>query len=184
MLGARYATTHPPGLKHLVILSSPESLDLWVQSITDLRSKLPQDVKDVLDKHEADGTTASQEYNDAVTFYYSRHLIRLSPWPDTIVEGFGWIATDPTVYLTMYGTGQFTVNGSLRNWSIIADIPKIRVPTLVTNGAYDEASDATVAPWARHLPHGKWVKFANSSHMAHYEERTKFMKVIKGFLQK
>lgn len=54
-----------------------------------------------LDKHEADGTTDSKEYHDAVDVFYARHVCRLDPMPTDVVEAFGSIEKDPTVYLTM-----------------------------------------------------------------------------------
>ena len=62
------------------------------------------------------------------------------------------------------GPNEFSITGSLRNWTIINDIPKIQVPTLVTNGAKDEAQDIVVLPYVNKLPHGKWVKFFVSLH--------------------
>ncbi|KAJ3508467.1 hypothetical protein NMY22_g16607 [Coprinellus aureogranulatus] len=182
MLGARHATQHPPGLKHLILMSSPASMELWVQSVNGLRAKLPADVRRVLDENEENGTTESPEYQEAVEFFYSRHLIRIDPTPEAVAEGFATIASDPTVYLTMNGPNEFSVSGSLRNWTIVSDIPKIQVPTLVTNGAHDEAQDIVVLPYVKRLPHGKWVKFLDSAHMAHYEEREKFMKTVADFL--
>lgn len=45
MVSARFATSHPPGLKHLVLASSPASMQLWVEAANRLRSKLPEDVQ-------------------------------------------------------------------------------------------------------------------------------------------
>ena len=101
MLGARHATLNPPGLKHLILMSSPASMALWVQSVNGLRAKLPAEIRRVLDEHERNGTTDSPEYQEAVDFFYSLHLITINPIPDAIAEGFATIASDPTVYLTM-----------------------------------------------------------------------------------
>ena len=45
MLGARFATTHPVGLKRLVIADSPASMKLWVEAANRLRSQLPPNVQ-------------------------------------------------------------------------------------------------------------------------------------------
>ncbi len=45
MLGARFATTHPPGLKSLILSDSPASMELWVEAANKLRAQLPQDVQ-------------------------------------------------------------------------------------------------------------------------------------------
>jgi pimeloyl-ACP methyl ester carboxylesterase len=53
---------------------------------------------------------------------------------------------------------------------------------LLINGSYDEAQDVCVAPYFEKIPRVKWITFSESSHMPHYEERDKYMKVVGDFL--
>ena len=39
------------------------------------------------------------------------------------------------------GPSEFTVIGSLKTWDVREELHKIKVPTLVINGEYDEARD-------------------------------------------
>ncbi|KAI0719387.1 proline-specific peptidase [Cerioporus squamosus] len=171
MLGARFATRHPPGLKRLVLTNSPASMHLWVEAANRLRSQLPKDVQATLDKHEADGTSDSKEYHDAVGVFYASHLCGLDPMPEDVVGALGAIEADPTVYMTI--PSEFFITGSLKDWTVVDDIHKINVPTLLLNGRYDEAQDSVVV---------KWYTFAESSHMPQYEERERFMQVVSDFL--
>ncbi|KAJ7245288.1 proline-specific peptidase [Mycena rebaudengoi] len=175
MFGARHAAKRPPGLKHLVLASTPADMGLWVKSQNELRAKLPQDVQDILDKHERDGTTDSAEYQTAVGVFYARHLCTIKPMPAPIAEGFAWIQKDPTVYLTMNGPSEFHITGPLKDWTVIHEAHNINVPTLLLNGRYDEAQDPVVKPFFDKVPLIKWVSFAESSHMIHFEERERYM---------
>jgi pimeloyl-ACP methyl ester carboxylesterase len=47
----------------------------------------------------------------------------------------------------------------LAGWSVIDQLPNIKVPTLVTNGAQDGAQDLVVLPFVERIPRVKWVKF-------------------------
>ncbi|KAJ3535616.1 hypothetical protein NMY22_g6408 [Coprinellus aureogranulatus] len=145
------------------------------------KSKFPKELRDALDKFEEDGK-ATPEYQQAMGYYWSHHLCTLDPMPQPIANGFGWVAKDPTVQMTMYGPYQFKCTGSLKNWSIVDELANIQVPVLVMNGAADGATDSTVAPFVEKIPDVKWVKFENSSHMAHFEEREKFMETVASFL--
>lgn len=80
------------------------------------------------------------------------------------------------------GPSEFTITGSLKTWKVIPQLPKIQVPILITNGAYDEAADSTIAPVWKALPRVKWYTFPSSAHMAQWEERGKFMEVVGGYL--
>lgn len=100
MLAAEVAVRQPPGLKHLVIMSSPASMTLWEEAQSVLRSKLPKDIQEVLDKYEEDGVD-TPEYQAAVQYYYAHHLCLVNPSPEPIARCMDWIEKDPTVYLTM-----------------------------------------------------------------------------------
>ncbi|KAJ7094793.1 hypothetical protein C8R44DRAFT_645236 [Mycena epipterygia] len=53
---------------------------------------------------------------------------------------------------------------------------------LLLNGRYDQARDSVVAPFFQKIPRIKWVTFAESSHMLHFEERERYMEVVSSFL--
>jgi len=182
MLGARHAVRQPGGLKHLVIASSPASSKLWMEAQEVLRRKLPQDVQDALDSCEKEGKTDSKEYQDAVQIYYSRFLCTINPMPEALQKSFGWMEKDPTVYHTMNGPSEFYMTGPIKDWTIVDDAHKITVPVLLVNGWKDEAADSCVYPFFKLVPRVRWIQFADSSHMAHFEEREKFFQVVGLFL--
>lgn len=82
------------------------------------------------------------------------------------------------------GPSEFYVTGLLKDWSVVEEANKIEVPTLLLNGAYDEAADSTVIPFFRAIPRVKWYTFAESSHTPHWEEREKYMKLVSDFFLK
>lgn len=81
------------------------------------------------------------------------------------------------------GPSEFTVTGSLKTWDIRPELHNINVPTLLTNGVYDGASDAAVSPTFQAVSKVKWVTFSKSSHMPHWEERERYMQIVGDFLQ-
>ncbi|KAH7929085.1 proline-specific peptidase [Leucogyrophana mollusca] len=183
MLAASYAIQQPAGLKKLIIADSPASMPLWVEVANELRKELPQDVQDALNKHEADGTIYDKEYIDATTVFYDRHLCRIHPMPKPLADSFDWMDKDSTVYLTMNGPTEFHITGSLKTWSVVDDLHKIKVPTLLINGQYDEAQDKVVLPFFKHIPNVKWVQFADSAHVPHLEETERYMLILGAYLK-
>jgi L-proline amide hydrolase len=82
----------------------------------------------------------------------------------------------------MNGPTEFHVVGTMRDWTIIDRLGLIEVPTLLISGHYDEATPATVQPYADHVPDVRWHIFPESSHMPHVEEREDCMAVVGAFL--
>jgi hypothetical protein len=63
-----------------IILANPViNAHRWIADCTAYRALLPQDVQEVLDKHEADGSVLDDAYQDAVMVFYKRHLCRCEP---------------------------------------------------------------------------------------------------------
>ncbi|MGA4838253.1 proline iminopeptidase-family hydrolase [Streptomyces sp. G45] len=182
MLAAWHASDRPAGLRGLVIANSPASYPLWLAEMDVLRAQLPPGVDETLRKHEAAGTTDSDEYIQAMLVFYARHVCRLDPWPGELMASYMEAVTDPTVYHTMNGPNEFHVIGSLRDWSVIDGLPRIDVPTLILSGRHDEATPVTVQPFQDLIPGARWEIFEESSHSPHFEEPERFYEVLGGFL--
>jgi len=185
MLAGNFAAArHPPGLKHLVVADAPASMALWEDCAVGLVKQLPQNLQDVIKKHEADGTTDAPEFQQAMDVFYKKHVCRLDPWPEELLASFASMGEDPIVYHTMQGPSEFTITGTLKSWTIVDILHTISVPTLMINSVFDEAQDACMLPFFRSVPKVKWVQFANSSHSPFFEERERYMQVVGDFLTK
>lgn len=181
MLGMQFAIGNPSGLKALVVADSPASMEVWVSEANRLRSQLPPEIENTLKQHESNDTTDSPEYEAAVNKFYERHVCRV-PMPKDVTDSFDQIKADPTVYHTMNGPSEFFVVGSLKYWDIRPELHKIKVPTLLCSGAYDEATPAMVSEVHFLIPGSTWELFPESSHMPHIEEPARFMRIVNGFL--
>ena len=71
-------------------------------------------------------STTRPEYQAAVMEFYRRHLCRLDPWPECVLQSAAELDGNQ-VYLTMNGPTEFDVIGSLRDWDRTADLGRIRV---------------------------------------------------------
>jgi L-proline amide hydrolase len=183
MLAMEHAVSKPRGLRSLVIANSPASIPLWVKEANRLRTLLPQGVRDTLARHEAAGTTATPEYQQAMMTFYERHLCRIVPFPDVLQRTFEQLDDDPTVYHTMNGPSEFHVIGSLRDWDITPRLGEIEVPVLVISGEHDEASPAVVRPLVDALANVRWELFEGASHSTHLEQPERFLDLVAAFLE-
>jgi len=184
MLAMEYALTKPSGIKSMILADSPSGAPSWITEINRLRSELPEDVKSVLDKHEANGTTDSSEYQEAVMVFYRRHLCRLEEWPESMNQTFEFIGKNPEVYFSMWGPSEFFVTGSLRNWDITSRLGEIDIPALVLGGRYDEATPLITETVHKGIKNSEYYIFENSSHSPHHEEKELFIKLVSDYLRK
>jgi L-proline amide hydrolase len=182
MLASEHAVRRPAGLKALVLANSLASMQLWVEGTRKLRAALPAEVRDALDRHEADDTTRHPDYLAATQAFYDRHVCRVVPWPPEVARTFAAIEADPTVYHTMNGPNEFHVVGTMRDWTIIDRLHLIEAPTFAFRGYYDEATEETVQPFLDLIPKVEGHVFPNSSHMPHVEEKEDCLAAVEAFL--
>ena len=186
MLGMHYASGRPDGLVSLVVESSPASVPDWMPEVARLRSELPPEVEKTLRKHEDAGTTDDPEYEEAVMVFYQRHLCRVDPWPDWLVQCFELLEANPEVYHSMNGPSEFHVIGTIKDWdiNITGQLGQIEVPTLVFGGRHDEVTPKITEAAARGIPGSEYVVMEESSHMSQAEEPEKTFALVRGFLNR
>jgi len=180
LLTIAYALKYQKNLKSMVTIGGLANVPLTVAEMDRMKSELPPDVVEVLRKYEAIGDYENPEYLKAVEVFYRKHLCRLPEWPKELVYSLDHISKP--VYHTMNGPNEFTIIGNMRYWDVTNQLHKIRIPTLVTGGRYDEVSPKVARSIHKGIKKSKLVTFANSSHLPMWEEREKFIAVVQKFL--
>jgi proline-specific peptidase len=181
-LAMEYTLTKPSGLASLILADSFASVSQINSEMQYLRSELPLDVQQTLLEHEKDGTTNDPAYQTALSVFIHRHWCRLDPWPDCLLQSLQKYAKNPEVNNTLYGSSDFEITGSLKEWNITDRLGEISVPTLLISGRYDQITPAVVETIHRGIPNSKWIIFENSSHMPHLEEPERFIQVLDDIL--
>ena len=182
MLGMAYAITQPEGLASLVVESSPPSVPFWLKELDRLRVDLPPDVEATLRRHEADGTTDSVEYETTMMAFYDRHVCRVRPWPDWLQRTFDETAANPEVYATMNGPSEFHVIGPLKDFDITGELDRIRTPTLLFCGEFDEVTPETVAQAHAGIRGSTFFVMQGCSHMSQAERPEATLGLVRGWL--
>ena len=179
-LAVEYLLQKPAGVKKLILMGPLISATRWLDDTERLKSNLPPDVLETIQKHERAGVFDTDEFKDAARVYYDRHVCRLNPKPRAFVEsieGFG-----DEVYNVMWGPNEFICRGSLRQFERMERLQEIEVPTLFLCGRYDEATPETVELFHKRVPCSQMHVFEHSSHNAQLEQPDEFLGVVRAFL--
>ncbi|XXH05372.1 hypothetical protein Hte_011798 [Hypoxylon texense] len=169
-------------LRRLVIANISASMDLHRAGLAKLRKGLPEDVQATLDRGEAENDFASAEYQAALEVFMKRHLSLAQPWPSQEVQDLlRWSVEGWDVYTTIFGPSTLLPRGSIRDWTAIPSLPNIKVPTLLIDGTEDTPSEV-MQPFFDLIEKAKWITLDNAAHMAHVDQREKFIKQLRLFL--
>ena len=179
-IAASYAAKGPAGVERLVLSSPLLNTDQWLADNKIHRENLPPDVLSVMDRCEKEGLESSQEYQDAVEVFYTRHFCMANPWPDYVMETMN--ALNEACYAGMWGPNEFTCNGLLRNYDGLTELGAIQTPTLVTCGEFDEATPASCKAFVNLIPDARYAEFENASHLTFVDSREKYIETLRKFL--
>jgi proline iminopeptidase len=180
-LAIAYALKYQRNLRGLIVASGLASIPLTVREMNRLRRALPNPVRRTMARYERAGDFENPEYQKAVQVFYERHLCRLKPWPRDVVRSLQMTVKRP-VYHIMNGPNEFTITGTIRDWDVTDRLKRIRVPTLITVGKYDEVTPKVALSIHRGIRGSRLAVFNKSSHLAFWEERPAYMRTLRTFL--
>ena len=81
----------------------------------------------------------SAEYQGLVEQFYKLHVCRLATWPPEMMRTVENLQTS-IAYRVMNGPNEFTIVGVIKDWERRKDLGRIRLPTLITTGEFDEVT--------------------------------------------
>ena len=117
MLLGKYAVSasgKSSGLHKAVLASGPCNSKNWMAAGRSLVDRMPKDVQDTYWKYSNEKNYDAPEYREAVMAIYQKHMCRLTPWPQILVEAFDQLEEEDTSYMTMCGPDEMNMTGSLR----------------------------------------------------------------------
>jgi len=182
LLALAYAIKYQQHLRSLVTIGGLADVPFASAEMDRLIDQLPPEHARAIHLHASRGELKHPEYVRATEQFYRTYACRLPEWPPELVRTLK-LADERPVYHYMNGPNEFTITGTIRDINIVADLPRIRVPTLVTGGRYDEVTPAVAQQIHRGIPGSRQVTFESSSHTPFWEERETFMATIAAFLQ-
>ncbi|MDH3495389.1 MAG: proline iminopeptidase-family hydrolase [Gemmatimonadota bacterium] len=181
ILGVEYALAHPEQVTSLILASPALSIPRWLADADSLLGTLPDTLQRAIARHEAAGTFDSPEYQGAVVAFYRLYLSRLDPWSPDIDSTFAEFG--PAVYEYMWGPSEFTGVGTLKDYDVTSSLGRLRAPTLLTTGEYDEALPATVRYYASLIPGAEVAIIPGAAHLTMQDNPAENLRVVRAFLR-
>ena len=129
---------------------------------------------------ENNGDFDSPEYQQANKLFLKNFNLRTSMLPhklDTVPAPGNY-----AIYNYMWGPSEFTATGTLKNYDRTESLSEIKIPTLFITGEFDEARPSSVQRFQSIVPNSKFIIIENAGHRTMYDNRTKYIEVIKSFL--
>lgn len=179
MLALEYMKTKPTNVQSLILASTMYDIPAYRKTTDELLLQISLGDQAIVRKHEREGRFSSREYQEVVSKWNRTYLWRGSR-PERI-DSFNGFNDD--LYRVMWGPSEFSVTGSLRDWSATGWMGEIQQPTLVISGEFDEVTPGMSEHAAQLLPNAHYEVVEGGAHLVHVENPESYLTVLRDFLQ-
>ncbi len=181
MLAAEYLfTRHPEGITSIVFASPCFSSGRFTRDAERLVKTLSSASQDAVANAARTGKYDTPEYKAAVDEFYGKYLCRKGKGNPYFERSLGGLSEQ--VYGTMWGPSEFSVQGNLKDFDRVADLPSIKVPTLLLCGEFDECTPETTRDYASMVPRSEFAEIKGSAHLTTIDAPSTTLKVVRRFL--
>jgi len=185
ILAAEYALKYGQNLKGVIISNMMMSIPAYNQYADKvLMPQMDQKALAEILQMEKDNKTAEPRYMELLGPYYQSHILRMpqDQWPEPVTRAFGKI--NQKVYVPLQGPSEMgSHNSKLEHWDRVADLPNIKVPTLVIAGQYDTMDPAHMKMVAGKVQRGRYLLCPQGGHMAMYDDQKVYFSGLLRFLK-
>lgn len=181
MLSLAYAIKYQD---HLVTLTSSSGLCSIPETVKEMHrliSMLPDQYRKAIEEHEPKEEYDHPDFIEATEYFMRQHVMRMDDWPEEVTRMLEMMEKRGT-YLKMNGPSEFTIVGLIKDIDFTPDLEKIKVPTLLTCGRYDEVTPEIQEHMHGLIPSSRLEIFENSSHLQFWEERDQYMQKLSQFI--
>lgn len=123
----------------------------------------------------------SKDYADLVDLFYKLHVCRADPPPPEFLASADIIGKS-IAYRVMNGPNEFTIVGVIKDWDRRKDLGRIKLPTLITTGEYDEVTLDCHETIHRGIKGSTLEIFKDCSHMTMCEQPARYVASLRRFL--
>ena len=166
------ALRYPRSFRSLVVSNSMASRRQFLAEVNRLVGRLPRDARRAIERVDVQGKPAGRAYRAAWSEFERRHAGDTRVMPIDAVLAFQ--GSNPKVVTA-------TEKSNL-DWDVRAQLPRIRLPTLVTTGVRDFCTPRLARTIHRGIRGSQLVLFRQSGHDCLDRERDLYLDVVRRFL--
>jgi proline-specific peptidase len=181
ILGVEYYRAHPDRVASLTLASAALDIPQWERHARELLENLPDSMQRAVQIREAEKKFDAPDYQAALEAFYAKYvwLRPVKPDLDSMMK-----QVNTTVYGYMQGPSEFTITGTLKQYDATPFLKDLKVPTLFTVGAVDEADPATIRRHAAMVSGARVAVIPNAAHMTTWDNPEPMIAAIRAHLRR
>lgn len=179
ILAVEYYRAHSARVASLVLESPALDIPAWERNARRLVGTLSDSAQLAIRTREASREFDAPDYQAALAEFYGLYVWRrpVQAELDSVLA-----TVNPGIYGYMQGPSEFTITGTLKQYSALPFLPSVRVPVLYTVGEFDEADTATVRHFADLTPGARVVVLPGAAHITTWDAPAENLALVRVFL--
>lgn len=180
LLVQEYAVKYGQHLKGAIISSMVDEIDEYVDSVNKCREEtLPAEEVAFMKACEQKNDYDNERYQRNVQILNEAFVDRKQPSKLYHLKNLGGSA----VYHAFQGDNEFVITGKLKDWHFRENLPKIKVPTLLTFGEHETMPLATARTMQKLIPNSRLVTTPNGGHHHMVDNPDVYYKHLANFIR-
>jgi proline iminopeptidase len=184
ILAVEYALKYQQHLKGMIISNMMMSIPAYNEyASTVLFPQMDQEILAEIRAFEEAEDYANPKYFELlVENYYVDHILRMpfAEWPEPAVRGFEHL--NPDIYVLMQGPSELGASGLLAEWDRMADLDKVKTPTLVIGAEHDTMDPKHMEWMAAEFPDGHYLYCPDGTHLALFDDQERYFEGLIKFI--
>ncbi|MEO6036991.1 MAG: proline iminopeptidase-family hydrolase [Saprospiraceae bacterium] len=185
ILAMQYALKYQANLKGLIISNMMSDVPKYGQYAENVLSKqMDPAVLSEVRALEAKGDYSNPRYMELLLpNFYEKHILYrpAAEWPDAVNRTFAKL--NQQIYVSMQGPSEFGVSGKLEKWNVSAELPNIKVPTLVIGATHDSMDPEYMRWMSTQFPKGRFLLCPDGGHMCMWDDQAHYFPGLLAFLK-
>ncbi|ETA79753.1 proline iminopeptidase-family hydrolase [Youngiibacter fragilis] len=171
----------PDGVRALVLNSPFLSARFFNEDVERNLARLPEKVRETIERLEKDGNYGD-EYQGAIMEYYKVYGCRKRPVPEMVMKMM--MTANYEVYGKLQGPSEVKLSGDLRDFDLMPQLGKLKVPVLLVSGDNDEISVDSMRAYQLAIPDSRLAIIPDAGHLNAIEQPEYFKAVVNRFARR
>jgi proline iminopeptidase len=180
IVAIEYYKAHPDHVAG--ILFSGEAFDIAAaeQEINKAVAQLSPEARKAFAQYNVDKNLEAPAYKKAVDEFYAKNVWR-HPVAADVDSTMSLLGVEQ--YRYFQGENETMIVGALRGYNAVPDLPKIKVPVLMTTGEFDELGPKLIEQHAKLIPGAKFIVYKDAAHVTQWDAAEQSVKDAREFFR-
>jgi len=180
IVAIEYYKAHPDHVAGIIFSGEAFDIAAAEKEINKAVAQLSPEAQKAFAQYNVDKNLEAPAYKKAVDEFYAKNVWR-HPVAADVDSTMNLLGVEQ--YRYFQGENETMIVGALRGYNAVPDLPKIKVPVLMTTGEFDELGPKLIEQHAKLIPGAKFIVYKDAAHVTQWDAAEQSVKDAREFFR-